>query len=46
MLAMRGWPVRIEISPKKAPSFRSPRGFCLPVTGSFRNTRTRPEVRV
>ena len=33
MLAMRGWPVRIEISPKKAPSFRSPRGFCLPVTG-------------
>ena len=26
MLAMRGWPVRIEISPKKAPSFRSPTG--------------------
>ena len=46
MLAMRGWPVRIEISPKKAPSFRSPRGFCRPVTTSFRNTRTRPEVSV
>ena len=46
MLAMRGWPVRIDISPKNAPSARSPIWLCRPVAGSFLKARTRPEVSV